>query len=125
MVLVQKITNALAISAVFSELNSFGYFLNWFLQNLTQYVINKITNQKMICVRCPIGLFLSNQNFLNMGIKTMKMNLARLQVFAPLYMAANTEQKKALLEEYKITKATFYNAVKRYQMTISTTKTLH
>ncbi len=51
----------------------------------------------------------------------MKMNLAKLKQFAPLYMAANTQQKIELLKEYGITKATFYNALKRYGIEINKT----
>ncbi|EOI5756810.1 hypothetical protein ACR3BZ_000024 [Enterobacter hormaechei] len=54
----------------------------------------------------------------------MKLNLAKLQVLAPEYMAASPDRKKELLKEYGITRPTFYNALKRYNMVITTVKTL-
>lgn len=54
----------------------------------------------------------------------MKMTLAKLKVLAPLYVVATPAEKKELLKEYDISKVTFYAALKRYNMTISTTKTL-
>lgn len=55
----------------------------------------------------------------------MKINLAKLKMLAPLYMTANPERKKELLQEYNITKVTFYAALKRYGLTLTPLKTTH
>ncbi|MEG6158031.1 hypothetical protein UXN78_23280 [Enterobacter hormaechei] len=55
----------------------------------------------------------------------MKINLAKLKVLAPLYMTANPERKKELLQEYNITKVTFYAALKRYGLALAPLKTTH
>jgi len=54
----------------------------------------------------------------------MKMTLAKTKVLAPLYMAATPAEKKELLKEYNISKVTFYAALKRYNMKITTVRTL-
>jgi len=48
----------------------------------------------------------------------MKMTIAKTRELAPLYMEANTEQKKELLKKYGIGKTTFYGALKRYNISI-------
>jgi DNA-directed RNA polymerase subunit H (RpoH/RPB5) len=48
----------------------------------------------------------------------MKMTNGKTHELAPLYMEANTEQKKELLKKYGIGKTTFYAALKRYHMSI-------
>ena len=48
----------------------------------------------------------------------MKMTNGKTHELAPLYMEANTAQKKELLKKYGIGKTTFYAALKRYHMSI-------
>ncbi|EMM1485377.1 hypothetical protein PO467_20335 [Enterobacter kobei] len=77
----------------------------------------------MILVLTAYGLFLELNQKEYKGI-IMKMTIAKTLELAPKYFAANAEQKKELLKEYGITRNTFYVAIRRYNLKITTSKTL-
>lgn len=48
----------------------------------------------------------------------MKLNLAKLKMIAPEYLAADKNEKPAILEKYGIARSTLYAAIKRYNLDV-------